>query len=96
MGRESHALVCPSSVLYCIVVTKVLVGKMDVGSYSPTNYKSWRKTKSLKDMESKCIFLLGRDIYMDKVEALCSRELVGCLEYCKIGKEEWVVWEAQH
>ena len=72
------------------------MGKMDVGLYSPANYKSWRKTKALKDMESKCIFVRGRDIYMDKVESLCSRELVGHLEYCKIGKEEWVVWETQH
>ena len=33
---------------------------------------------------------------MDKVEALCYQEIVGGLEYCNMGKEEWVAWDTQN
>ena len=52
--------------------------------------------KYFKALEEKLNFVLSRDIYMDKVEALCNRSLVGRLKYCKMEKEDWVEWTTQH
>ena len=59
-------------------------------------YKSLRNTKALKALDAKRSFVLERDVYMDKVEALCSRALAGRLEYCKMGKEDWVAWATKY
>ena len=49
--------------------------------------------KSSKALDSKRRYVLGRDVYFDKVETLCCRALIGRLEYASISKEEWVDWE---
>ena len=49
--------------------------------------------KSLRAQEGKVRYVLGCDIY---VESLCSRDLVGRLEYCHMGKKEWTAWEMEH
>ena len=40
--------------------------------------------------------MLGRDIFMERVEALCSRALIGRLEYTQMGKNEWHIWASEN
>ena len=46
-----------------------------------------RKEKSHKTLEGKLFFVVGRDIYLDRVEALCSCVLIGRLEYASMDKK---------
>ena len=62
----------------------------------PLYFKPRRKTKLIKSLATKQICVLGQDVYMDKVKALCSRALVGRLEYCKMNKDAYVEWATQH
>ena len=39
--------------------------------------------------------MVGRDIYMDRVEALSRRALIGRLEYASIEKKDWVSWASE-
>ena len=41
-------------------------------------------------------YVVGRDIYLDRVEALCSRVLIGRLEYASMDKKEWFAWASEH
>ena len=36
--------------------------------------------------------MVGHDIYLDRVTSLCSRALVGRLEYARMNKTDWVEW----
>ena len=41
--------------------------------------------------------MLARDVYMDKVGSdLCNQALIGRLEYCSMGKKDWVDWATIH
>ena len=55
-----------------------------------------RKAKAHKVLEGKLQFVMGHDVFMERVEALCSQELIGRLEYCQMGKKEWVSWALEH
>ena len=55
-----------------------------------------RNIKTVKVVEVKSRYVLGRDIYMDRVGALGSRVLVGRIEYCSMGEKEWVEWVMLH
>ena len=69
----------------------------DAGApWEPSHSRTGRKSKGIKAHEGKYRFVLGHDIYMDRVESLCTRALVGRLEYCHLGKKEWVEWEYEH
>ena len=57
---------------------------------------SRRKAKALKAIELKPHFVLGHDVFMEKVETLCRRALIGRLEYCTMSKEGWVDWATSH
>ena len=46
----------------------------------------------LKALDLKHWFVLGHDVYMEKVETLCRRTLIRRQEYCSLTKEEWVKW----
>ena len=48
-----------------------------------------RAAKAHKVREGKLWYVLGRDIFLERTEALCSRALIGRLEYTRMGKEEW-------
>ena len=61
---------------------------------SPHHRRS--KVKGVKALVGKFRYVLGHDIFMDRVESLCSRALVGRLEYCHMGKKEWVEWATEH
>ena len=54
------------------------------------------KPKPLRAPDMKPWFLLGHDVFMDKVETLCSRALIGRLKYCSMSKEGWVEWATSH
>ena len=41
-------------------------------------------------------YVLGHDVFMDKVETLCSRALIGGLDYCSMSKEGWVNWDTSY
>ena len=53
-----------------------------------------RNAKAHKVQEGKLHFVLGRDIFMDRVEALCTRALIGRMEYTRMGKNDWKIWAA--
>ena len=55
-----------------------------------------RNVKTMKSLEAKRIYVLGRDVYMDRVEALCCMALEGQIEYCCMGKKEWLEWAIVH
>ena len=40
--------------------------------------------------------MVGRDIYMDRVEALCSRAFISGLEYVSMDKKDWFAWATEH
>ena len=55
-----------------------------------------RNAKAHKVREGKLRFVLGRDIFMDRIEALCSHALIGRLEYTQMGKNNWQAWAAEN
>ena len=46
-----------------------------------------RKAKAHKALEGKLHFVVGRDVYMERVEDLCSHALIGRLEHCQMDKK---------
>ena len=50
-------------------------------------FRRRRKAKAHKTLEGKLWYVVGRDVYMDRVEALCSCALIGKLEYCSMDKK---------
>ena len=57
---------------------------------------SRHKAKALKALNLKPRYVLGHDVFMDKVETLCSRALIGRLEYYSMSREGWVEWATSH
>ena len=49
-----------------------------------------RKEKSIKAQEGCLRYVLGHDIFMEQVDALCARALIDRLEYCSMGKKDWI------
>ena len=76
-------------------VTTVDTATLHLGEARNKN-PSRLKSKALKALELKPRFVLGHDVFMDKVETLCRRALIGRLEYCSLSKEEWVDWATIH
>ena len=60
-----------------------------------TRYHRRRKAKAYKILENKLRFVVGRDIYFDSLEALCSRALIGRLEYASMDKKDWLEWATE-
>ena len=52
--------------------------------------------KYIKSQEGPFCFVLGHDIFMDRVSLLCSGALIEKLEYCTMGKKDWVDWAIEH
>ena len=71
-----------------------LVGKSPVNPTgdAAVRYRRRRNSKALKALEGKLNFVVGRDIYFDRIEALCSRALIGRLEYASLDKKQWFEW----
>ena len=55
-----------------------------------------QSAKAHKVLEGKLRFVMGHDVYMDRVEALCSQALIGRLEYVQMGKKEWISCAMEH
>src|SRR5713226_4697086 len=55
-------------------------------------FRRRRKAKAHKILEGKLRYVVSRDIYLDRVEALCSRALIGRLEYATMDKKDWFEW----
>ena len=51
-------------------------------------FRRRRKTKSLKARDGTLDFVVGRDIYLDRIHALCSRALIGRLEYASMDNKK--------
>ena len=51
-----------------------------------------RHAKNIKTHEGRFRFVLGQDIFMDRVSSLCTRALVRHLEYYRMGKKAWIDW----
>ena len=56
--------------------------------HGPARYQRRRKAKAFKTLEGKLCYVVGRDIYMDRVEALSRRALIGRLEYVSMDKKD--------
>ena len=50
-------------------------------SHRTLSHHTHRKTKVLKVLDTKHSYVLGRDVMMNRVFDLCSRALIGILEY---------------
>ena len=61
-----------------------------------TRFQRRRKAKAHKVLEGKLLYVVGWDIYLDRVEALCSRAIIERLEYASMDKKEWFTWETEH
>ena len=57
--------------------------------FTAARFRHRRKAKAHKILEGKLRYVVGRDIYLDRVEALCSRALIGRLEYVSMDKKYW-------
>ena len=65
---------------------------------SPSRQRSRprRSAKALKVREGKLRFVLGKDIFLDRVEALCKHALIGRLEYTRMEKNNWQLWATEN
>lgn len=52
--------------------------------------------RNIKTLKGGFYYVVGHDILMDRVTSLCSQALVGCLEYCCLGKKAWIDWAADY
>ena len=59
----------------------------------PSRFHRKRNLKCIKAQEGRYRYVLGHDIYMDRVTSLCSRALVEHLEYDRMNKSAWVEWD---
>ena len=67
------------------------VGSPDLNLvHDSSHHQRRRKAKAYKTLEGKLRYVVGRDIYMDRVEALSRRALIGRLEYASMEKKDWV------
>ena len=56
--------------------------------HGPARFQRRRKAKAYKTIEGKLRYVVGRDIYMDRVEALSHHALIGRLEYVSMEKKD--------
>ena len=61
----------------------------------PARFQRRRKAKAFKTLEGKLRYVVGRDIYMERVEALSRRALIGRLEYVSMEKKDWLSWATE-
>ena len=54
------------------------------------------RSKCVKAQEGHFRYVLGHDIFMERVSSLCTRALVGRLEYCGMNKAAWVEGASEH
>ena len=69
---------------------------LGVPQSAQTHSRCRRNANAHTVLEGKLHFVLGPDVYMDRVEALCSRALIGRLEYVQMGKKDWISWATEH
>ena len=55
--------------------------------FAAARFRRRRKAKAHKVLDGKLRYVVGRDIFLDRVEALCARALVFCLEYASMDKK---------
>ena len=60
-----------------------------------TRYHRHRKAKAYKTLEGKVRYVVGKDIYMERVEALSRRALIGRMEYVSMEKKDWLSWATE-
>ena len=51
-------------------------------------YRRRRKSKTLRARDGKLDFVVGRDIYLDRIKALCTKSLIGRLEYASMDNKK--------
>ena len=59
-------------------------------------FRQKRKSKCIKVQAGRYRYVLGHDVFLDRVSSLCSRALIGRLEYCKMDKASWVKWASDN
>ena len=67
-----------------------------LANHVSARFRCRRKAKAHKILEGKLRYVVGLDIYLDRVEALCSRALIGKLEYVSMDKKDWFAWATEH
>ena len=60
------------------------------------SFRQKRNSKCVKAQEGRYRYVLGHDVFMDCVTSLCSRALVGRLEYRKMNKASCVSWASEN
>ena len=70
-----------------VPVFEARVGNSPCGEVSSYPHNK-RKEKAIKAQGGHFIYVLGHDVYMEQVEALCNKALIGKLEYCRLGKKD--------
>ena len=93
--RQQGCLVPRYLLSWLVRLPSVGVYIMDDSRASSRRRRRW-KAKGIKTLSGKFCYVLGHDIFMDRVTSLCSRALVGTLEYYHLGKKDWVDWETAH
>ena len=58
----------------------------------PSCFCRKRNLKCIEAQDGHFRYVLGHNIYMERVTSLCSRALVGRLEYAWMNKSAWVEW----
>ena len=81
--------------LHCISFGVDLIHAHMADYGATTRNRRNRQAKNIKTLDDWFRFALGHDIFMDQVTSLCSRALVGRLEYCRLGKKEWIDWASE-
>ena len=59
-------------------------------------FRRKRRAKCIKAQEGCFHYVLGHDIFMERVSSLCSRAIAGRLEYCRMSKAACVEWASEH
>ena len=64
--------------------------------HGPARFQRRRKAKAYKILEGKLRYVVGRDIYMDRVEASSHQALIGRLEYASMEKKGCFSWATEY
>lgn len=80
--------------LLALWLTYLFYGMADSGDLK--RHRRKRKSKCIKAAAERFRYVLGHDIFLDRVSTLCSRALIGRLEYCKMDKLSWVSWATEN
>ena len=60
------------------------------------HHRRKQNAKNIKTLEGKFCYVLSHDVYMERVTSMCSKALVGRVEYFRMSKKAWVNCAQEH